>query len=137
MKKILLINANYYKDITDELEKAAYQILKKKKIKISSTTAPGVFAIPFLIKKNIKKFDAFIALGCVIKGKTPHFEFICKSSFDAIINLSVNYNKPIGNGIITSLNTKQAYERCGKLKSNKPNKGSEAARAVLSILKNG
>tara|TARA_B100000242_G_C43019864_1_gene474547 strand:+ start:1101 stop:1514 length:414 start_codon:yes stop_codon:yes gene_type:complete len=137
MKKILLINANYYKDITDELEKAAYQILKKKKFKISSTTAPGVFEIPFLIKKNIKKFDAFIALGCVIKGKTPHFEFICKSSFDAIINLSVNYNKPIGNGIITSLNKKQAYERCGKLKSNKPNKGSEAARAVLSILKNG
>ena len=55
MKKILLINANYYKDITDELEKAAYQTLKKKKFKISSTTAPGVFEIPFLIKKKYKK----------------------------------------------------------------------------------
>ena len=76
-------------------------------------------------------------MGCVIKGKTPHFNYICKSTFDAIINLSINYNKPIGNGIITALNLKQAKERSGIIKSNKPNKGLEATRAILSILKNG
>ena len=78
-----------------------------------------------------------VALGCVIKGKTPHFEFICKSTFDAILNLSITYNKPIGNGIITALNQKQAAERSGKIKSKYKNKGFEAANAVLSILSNG
>ena len=62
---------------------------------------------------------------------------ICKSTFDAILRISISYNKPIGNGIITALNFKQAEERCGKIKSNKPNKGLEAAKAVMSILNNG
>ena len=73
----------------------------------------------------------------MIKGKTPHFDLICDSTFNGIINLSILYNKPISNGIITALNKKQAYERSGKIKSNKPNKGLEAAKAVLSILYNG
>ena len=91
----------------------------------------------FVSEKNVKKFDGFIALGCVIKGKTPHFDLICNSSFNAIMNLSITFNKPIGNGIITALNRKQALERSGKLKSNKINKGLEAAKAVISILENG
>ena len=79
-----------------------------------------------LISKNIKKFDAFIALGCVIKGETPHFDFISNASTQAIMNISVDKKKPIGNGIITCLNMKQAKAR-GK-------KGKEAAKAVISIL---
>ena len=137
MKKILIINANYYENITKKLVSSSKNLLKKNKLSLSLINAPGVFEIPFVIKKNLNKFDAFIALGCVIKGETPHFEFICKSTFDAILNISVNYNKPIGNGIITALNLKQAKERCGLIKSKKPNKGLEAAKAVLSILKNG
>ena len=137
MKKILIVNANYYNDVTSQLVSSAKKILKKDKCKVSILYAPGVFEIPISIKKNIKKFDAFIALGCVIKGKTPHFDLICKSSFDSILKLSILYNKPIGNGIITALSKKQAFERCGKIKSNKPNKGAEAANAVLSIMKNG
>ena len=62
---------------------------------------------------------------------------ICNSTFAGIINLSIFYNKPVSNGIITALNKKQAYERSGKIKSNKPNKGLEAANAVLSILYDG
>ena len=89
------------------------------------------------ISKNYNKFDGFVALGCVIKGQTPHFDLICKATFNAIMSLSITYNKPIGNGIITALNSKQAYERCGIKKSKKQNKGFEAAKAVLSILKNG
>ena len=137
MKKILIINANYYENITKKLVSSSKNLLKKNKLSLSLINAPGVFEIPFVIKKNLNKFDAFIALGCVIKGETPHFEFICKSTFDAILNISVNYNKPIGNGIITALNLKQAKERCGLIKSKKANKGLEAAKAVLSILKNG
>ena len=137
MKKILIINANYYNEITSKLVEASISTLKKKKIKISIITVPGVFEIPIAIRKNIKRFDGFVAIGCVIKGRTPHFDLITKSTFDAILNLSILFNKPIGNGIITALNKKQAYERCGKKKSSKPNKGIEAVKAVLSILKNG
>ena len=138
MKKILIVNANYYEEITKSLVNASLKILKKNNYKVSMLTVPGVFEIPISIKKNINKFDGFIAIGCVIKGKTPHFELICKSSFDAIINLSINHKKPITNGIITALTKKQAYERCGKIKSKNPNKGKEAAMALMSIIiKNG
>ena len=135
--RILIVNANYYNDITKNLVFSASKILKKKKFKIYVLDVAGVFELPFAIKKNINRYDAFIAIGCVIKGKTPHFDLICKSSFDAIMNLSINYNKPIGNGIITALSRKQALERSRKINSKKPNKGLEAAHAVISILKNG
>ena len=137
MKKILIVNANYYKDVTDKLVKSSKNILKKRGLSVSVLIVPGIFEIPIAIRKNINKYEAFLAIGCVIKGKTPHFEFICKSTFDAILNLSITYNKPIGNGIITALNQKQAAERSGKIKSKYKNKGFEAANAVLSILKNG
>ena len=135
MKKILIVNANYYNDITKKLVNSAKKTLNNK-FKIYVINVPGVFEIPIAIKKNIKKFDAFLAIGCVIKGKTPHFELICETSFKAIMNLMVKYNKPIGNGIITSFNKKQALERSGNYKSKKPNKGFEAAKAVLSIISN-
>ena len=137
MKKILIVNSNYYKNISNNLVSSAKKILKVFKFEVFIINVPGVHEIPVTIKKNIKKFDAFVALGCVIKGKTPHFDFICKSTFDAILNLSITYNKPIGNGIITALNIKQAKQRCRLGRSNKTNKGLEAARAVMSILNNG
>jgi len=137
MKKILIINANYYKTISNKLINSSEKVLKKNKFNVSILNVPGIFEIPISIRRNIKKFDGFIALGCVIKGKTPHFEFISKSTFNSILEISIKYNKPIGNGIITSFNLKQAKERCGIIKSNKSNKGLEAANAVMSILKNG
>ena len=94
------------------------------------------FEIPFILSKYIKKYDAFLALGCVIKGETPHFDLICRSTFDAIIKISVINKKPIGNGIITSLNMGQALARSSIIKSPKKiNKGIEAAKAVISLLK--
>ena len=137
MKQILIVNANYYDKISRNLVNSSKEILVHNKMKVNIFNVPGVFEIPIAIKKNIRKYDAFIALGCVIKGKTPHFNLICKSVFDSILKLSIDYNKPIGNGIITALNIVQAKERCGLIKSNKPNKGLESARAVLSILENG
>ena len=137
MKQILIVNANYYDKISKNLVSSSKKLLIRKKTRVKIFNVAGIFEIPVAIKKNIKKFDAFVALGCVIKGKTPHFDFICKSTFDAIMNLSILYNKPIGNGIITAFNIKQAEERCGLGRSNKTNKGLEAAKAVMSILNNG
>ena len=124
-KKFLIVLANYYKDISGGLLKSALRnIPKSGQVKVIKV--PGVFEIPVTISKNIKKFDAFLALGCVIKGKTPHFDFISQASTNAIMELSIVNKKPIGNGIITCLNMKQARAR--------KNKGAEAAIAVVSIL---
>ena len=136
MKKILIVNSNYYKKISDNLVFSAKKRLFSKKFKVSILEIPGAYEIPIAIRKNIKKYDAFIVLGCVIKGQTPHFDLICSSIFNSILNLSVKYNKPIGNGIITALNKSQATERSKKINSKNPNKGLEAANAVLSILNN-
>jgi 6,7-dimethyl-8-ribityllumazine synthase len=137
MKKILIINSNYYKVISKNLLNNSIKRLIKAKFKISILEVPGVYEIPIAIRKNIKKFDGFVALGCVIKGQTPHFDLICSSTFNAILNLSINFNKPIGNGIITALNISQARLRSQKSNFKKPNKGSEAANAVITIFKNG
>ena len=124
-KKYLIIVADYYKDISKGLlDSALKSIPKSSSIKLIKV--PGVFEIPITISKNIKKYDAFLALGCVIKGETPHFDFISQASTNAIMDLSVKSKKPIGNGIITCLNMSQAKAR--------KNKGAEAARAVISIL---
>ena len=124
-KKILIVLANYYKEISDGLLKNAMRsIPRSSQVKI--IRVPGVFEIPVTISKNLKKYDAFLALGCVIKGQTPHFVFISQASTNAIMDISVNQKKPVGNGIITCLNMKQAKVR--KIK------GAEAANAVFSIL---
>ena len=136
MKKILIINSNYYEKISNNLVLNAKKKLLKAKFKISILDVPGSIEIPIAIKRNIKKFDGFIALGCVIKGQTPHFDLICSSLFNSILSLSINYNKPIGNGVITALNLKQAKQRSEKSNINKANKGAEAANAVISILTN-
>ena len=124
MKKILIVLADYYEDISFSLLQSAKKNLNSFSLKV--VKVPGVFEIPVTISKNIKKYDAFIALGCVIKGETPHFEFISSASTQAIMNISVDSKKPIGNGIITCLNMKQAKAR-GK-------KGKEAAEAIISVL---
>ena len=124
MKKILIVLADYYDDISSTLLKSAKNSLNNFSFKVIKV--PGVFEIPVTISKNIKKYDAFVALGCVIKGETPHFDFISSATTQAIMKLSIDSKKPIGNGIITCLNKKQAKAR-GK-------KGNEAAKAVVSVL---
>ena len=124
MKKVLIVLADYYGDISSSLLKSVKNNLNNFSLKIIKV--PGVFEIPITISKNIKKYDAFIALGCVIKGETPHFDFISRASTQAIMKLSVDSKKPIGNGIITCLNMKQAKARAKK--------GKEAAQAVISVI---
>ena len=124
-KKYLIVLADYYKDISNRLLTSALKIIPKTS-KIKIIKVPGVFEIPVTISKNLNKYDAFLALGCVIKGQTPHFDFISQSSTDAIMKLSIDSKKPIGNGIITCLNMSQARAR--------RKKGAEAALAVISVL---
>ena len=124
-KKFLIVIADYYKDISKGLLASAMDILPKSSL-IKVINVPGVFEIPVTISKNIRKYDAFLALGCVIKGQTPHFDFISKASTDAIMKLSIKNKKPIGNGIITCLNMRQAMAR--------KKKGREAAQAAISVL---
>ncbi len=132
-KKILIIVADYYSSIAKEMCSKTFEYLddhfedRSSNKGIIIKTVPGVFEIPVVIARNIKKYDGFIALGCVIKGETPHFEFISKATTDAIMKLSIENKKPIGNGIITCLNKKQAIYRS-------KTKGQEAAKAVLHIL---
>jgi len=136
-KKILIVTAMNYDKIGGDLFHYA-----RKTIEDPNTTkdgwvgadiypvdVPGVFEIPVMISKHIHKMDGAIALGCVIKGETPHFEFISKASIDAIMKLSIEHKKPIGNGIITCLNKKQAIVRS-------KTKGQEAAKAVIGVLNN-
>tara|TARA_Y100000389_G_scaffold16504_1_gene14566 strand:+ start:172 stop:561 length:390 start_codon:yes stop_codon:yes gene_type:complete len=124
-KKYLIVIADYYIDISKSLLKSALGLISKTNT-VKIIKVPGVFEIPVTISKNIKKFDGFLALGCVIKGETPHFDFISQASTNAIMDLSIKNKKPIGNGIITCLNMRQAVAR--------KNKGAEAAKAVISIL---
>jgi len=125
MKKILIVVANYYKDVSKGLIQSAKKKFSKNYI-LDFKEVPGVFEIPVVISKNIKRYDGFLALGCVIKGQTPHFDFISLATTNAIMDLSVNSKKPIGNGVITCLNMKQAKAR--------RRKGAEAADAVISVL---
>ena len=126
--KILIVLAKFYEDLSKNLILGAKKKLKGK-ANIKIIEVPGSFEIPVVISKNIKKYDGFVALGIIIKGETPHFDFISQSSINAIMQLSINSKKPIGNGIITTLNKKQA-------KFRSLTKGQEAADAVLSVLDN-
>ena len=124
-KKCLIVVANYYESISNNLLQSALKSIKNK-LSFKIIYVPGVFEIPITISKNLSKYDGFIALGCVIKGQTPHFEFISSSVTDKILYMSVKNKKPIGNGIITCSNKKQAIARSKK--------GAEAANAMLSVL---
>ena len=124
-KKVLIVVSDYYKEIANALLISTKKFLDKR-IMIKVIKVPGVFEIPVMVSKNLKKFDGFVAIGCVIKGKTAHFDLISKSVIDAIMNISIDSKKPVGNCVLTCFNYKQALAR--------KNKGKEAALALNSIL---
>ena len=132
--KLCLIVSNFYPKISKMLIDGAVSKLKKNKIfKFQIISVPGTFEIPVVLSNLIDKYDAFVVLGCVIKGQTPHFDFLCSSVFNALSNLSVTSKIPIGNGILTCNDKKQAIERAD---SKKKDKGGYAAEAVISVLNN-
>ncbi len=129
-----IIIADYYKDITTPMLKAAIDILKKNKITFSSSFVDGAFEIPQIIKHKIKKnnLNFFIALGCIVKGQTYHFEVLSNSIAKSLLDLCIhNENIFITNGILNVNKKSQAVARS----SNKKNKGIESASAMLSVIK--
>ena len=130
-KKILIVSSNYYSDISNSLETGAINLLNEKKLEYKIVNAPGCFEIPYLIKKNINNFNGFIALGCIIKGETYHFEVIANETSRKIMDLSVDHLVPIGQGILTCYNMEQAIIRSD---IKQKNKGREAALACIELL---
>ena len=130
-KKVLIVISDYYEEIGKNLLKGSINELKLNNINYDILFAPGCFEIPFLISQNIKKYRGFIALGCVIRGDTYHFELIANECARKIIDISNEQLKPIGFGILTCENIKQA-----KIRSDikKKNKGKEAANACIKLL---
>ncbi len=126
MKKILIVYANYYPNISKSLKLNSEKILKREKVRIKSFQVTGVFEIPIVLSKYIKKYDAFIAIGIIIKGETPNFNLISQAITNGIMDLSILHKKPIGNAILTCLTSAQVKKRI--------NKGKEAVEAVLDVL---
>ena len=124
MKKILIVVSRY--NDTNFLLNSTKEVLTKTKTKFKTIKVNGAFEIPVTISRNIKKFDAFIALGIIIKGETLNFEFISQAITNGLINLSISSKKPIGNGILTCHDSQQAIKRSSK--------GAEAAEAVIDVL---
>ena len=136
-KKVLLVCSPYYQIVTKNLIEGATKILKSNSVEYKILNVPGALeiapAIKLVIDKSLKKplFDGFVALGCVIKGETYHFEIVANESARALTDLSLNYSIPIGNGILTVSNLDQAIKRSDPLRSDK---GAGAALACLSLI---
>ena len=136
-KKVLLVCSPYYKDITRNLIKGASDLLQSYSVDYSILNVPGALeiapAIKLVLDKSLKNpfFHGFVALGCIIKGETYHFEIVANESSRALTNLAINYSTPIGNGILTVSDKYQAIKRSDP---NKLNKGAGAAQACLSLI---
>ena len=129
--KLCLIVSNFYPKISKMLIDGAVSKLKKNKIfKFQIISVPGTFEIPVVLSNLIDKYDAFVVLGCVIKGQTPHFHYLCSTVINALTNISIQSKKPIGNGILTCNNKKQAVKRADP---SKKDKGGDAANAAISV----
>ena len=122
--KILVVFSRY--NASRSLVKSAWQELDKNKVQYDTLCCEGAFEIPVTIARNIKKYDAFIAIGIIIKGETPNFNLISQSITNGIMDLSILHKKPIGNAILTCLTPSQVKKRI--------HKGKEAVKAVLDVL---
>jgi len=135
-KRIGIAVAQWHNDITDELLKGALEVLKEGGIKASDITvmqAPGSFELPIVAQWLVKdsKADAVLCLGCIIKGETPHFDYISQAVANGIMNVGLQHNIPVIFGVLTTNTLQQAKERCG---GKHGHKGAEAAVAALELL---
>lgn len=133
--RILVIEARFYDKISDALLEGALKVLQANKVEIVKVTVPGALEVPHVIsfaEAANSGFDGYVALGCVIRGETTHYDYVCQESARAIMDLAVNQQLAIGNGIITVENEDQAWARA---KIDKKDKGGFAANAVLKMIK--
>lgn len=137
--RILIVEAHFYDDIADALLKGATDVIKKAGATYDRLTVPGSLEIPAAIafaieaaERKGKPYDGAVALGCVIRGDTFHFEIVATQSARALMDLAVAYRLPLGNGILTVDTESQAWARANVEEGNK---GGEAARAALNMLR--
>lgn len=136
---ILIVEARFYEAISDELLAGAVSALQKAKVNYDIITVPGALEIPsaiaFAEKGSSVSYDGYIALGCVIRGETYHFEIVANDSCRALMDLTVHKHLAIGNGILTVENEEQAWERAKKEKKNKGGFAAEAALCMIALKK--
>ena len=129
--KVLIVVSNYYEEISKNLIDGTEMYLRETSITPRIIKAPGCFEIPYIIKKKSEDYEGFIALGCIIRGETYHFELISNEVTRKIMDLSIILDKPIGFGILTCDNIEQAQYRSNPARGNK---GKEAAKACVDLL---
>jgi 6,7-dimethyl-8-ribityllumazine synthase len=137
--RALIVEARFYDDIQDALLQGAVAELKAAGVSHEVITVPGALEIPAAIaiaieagEKNGKAYDCAVALGCVIRGETIHFEIVSMESSRGLMDLAIEKKFPLGNGILTVNTEEQAWARA---RANELNKGGDAARAALAMLR--
>ena len=134
---VVLVKTQWNADIVNKLEKGALQLLEDRKITYRSLTVPGAMEIPFAIKAYAESdqpaADAFIALGVVIKGGTPHFDYVCKSVTDGVLSLNLTLEVPVIFSVLTVDNEQQALERAGGIHGNKGTEGAVTALKMIAL----
>jgi len=137
----MIVEARYYDDVADELLKGARDSLDRFGASYETYTVPGAFEIPAAIRYAVRsldyfttrrRFDGYIALGCVIRGETSHYDYVCEESARGLQQLALQYTLAIGYGIVTTENMEQAMERA---RMDRRNKGGEAANACLDMIR--
>jgi 6,7-dimethyl-8-ribityllumazine synthase len=132
---VIIVKTEWNKHIVDKLEKGAASIFSEQNIQYKTLAVPGAVEIPFAVKAyaegNAKKADAFIALGTVIRGDTPHFEYVCNSVTDGILSLNMMLDVPVIFGVLTVNDEQQALERVGGVHGHK---GEEAAVTAIKMI---
>ena len=136
---ILIVEARYYADIADELLRGAEAVFAEAEATSVRLTVPGAFEIPAAICRALEagqsggrpRFDGYLALGCVIRGETSHYDYVCGESARKLQDLAAEFTLALGYGILTCENQEQAWARA---KVSERNKGGEAARACLTMI---
>jgi 6,7-dimethyl-8-ribityllumazine synthase len=137
---LLIVEARFYEEISDELAKGAVAALKAAGVTFDRLAVPGAFEIPAAIRMAIRamdfhphrrRYDGYVALGCVIRGETTHYDYVCGESARGLQDLAVRYTLAVGYGILTVENEAQAWERA---RVDRKNKGGDAARACLAMI---
>lgn len=136
--KILIVEARFYEDIADELVEGAKQVLNAAGADYERISVPGAFEVPAAIRfaaDSNEGFDGYVALGCVIRGETSHYDYVCVESARALQELALNDRLAIGYGILTVENREQAWARCSVDKYNKGAAVTEAALRMIELKK--
>ena len=132
---VVIVKTEWNAHIIDELEAGCQKILKANEVQSKTLVVPGAFEIPFAIKNfdknSTNKASAYIALGAVIRGDTPHFEYVCKGITDGVMQLNLSLDAPTIFGVLTVENEQQALERIGGIHGHK---GEEAAITAIKMI---